>query len=593
MLFRSELALFKKSIEYHSRSCSCAIFDKLVDKIIHYSASDFVELYKYRLEYSKNNGVPVYFSFWGDFQYEVLPVLPSERLKRESYELIAVLERKFREDSTRYRHYYSHSGSVSSPVTGKTLTAKNWLGILKSRKLSQNITKRWKEIPGGFIESTVEEFSRSFENVVSTSPTEYLELVLNNYHSILPAYIDSLLVGISRSGLLTSISPDLIEKILLIEDCSLTTYRGNTICEIIKKHEYTEWSQEIVDLVSNIAINHINPEKDKPIVKTAEDPTMKSFDMLFSNAINCVRGNAAQAIGHIIWKHEDYFSKFKETMNLLTQDLNPVVKLSSLFALWPSYNFEKEWASEKIVTLFEQDYRLAGFHDTKNIMFLLYPNYRDRIIKIIEKCYNSEDEELITMGSNCLTEMYILRNEFTETFKDVSKISASQANGILHMAIIYFDNVDYNEVSKSIIRSFRSTSVDLEMPISRLFYDNLIDIERDHDFLIDIVSSPVGNKVLSVFLNYLQDNSKDLIEFSDIIINLCTNIVENYANNTDASYGIDDELSKLIIGVYDEASNGSNQREIEISHQCLDLWDKLFESQIGSSRKLIQLMMER
>ena len=47
---------------------------------------------------------------------------------------------------------------------------------------------------------------------------------------------------------------------------------------------------------------------------------------------------------------------------------------------------ERDWASDKIINLYEQDYRLAGFHDTKNMLFWLYPKYRERILKVIKKC---------------------------------------------------------------------------------------------------------------------------------------------------------------------------------------------------------------
>lgn len=96
------------------------------------------------------------------------------------------------------------------------------------------------------------------------------------------------------------------------------------------------------------------------------------------------------------------FKQFKDTIEKLTFNENPAVKLASLSALWPSYNIERDWASDKIINLYEQDYRLASFHDTKNMLFWLYPKYRERILKVIKKCYESEDKKLIKMGAYCL-----------------------------------------------------------------------------------------------------------------------------------------------------------------------------------------------
>jgi hypothetical protein len=78
--------------------------------------------------------------------------------------------------------------------------------------------------------------------------------------------------------------------------------------------------------------------------------------------------------------------QFKDTIEELAFDENLAVKLASLFALWPSYNIERDWASERILNLYEQDYRFAGFHDTKNMLFLLYTKYRGRVLKVINNC---------------------------------------------------------------------------------------------------------------------------------------------------------------------------------------------------------------
>ena len=175
---------------------------------------------------------------------------------------------------------------------------------------------------------------------------------------------------------------------------------------------------------------------------------MRSFDMLQSNAINCVRGNAAQAIAQLLWNDSSLFKQFKDTIGKLTLDENPAVKLASLFALWPSYNIERDWASDKIINLYEQDYRLAGYHDTKNMLFLLYPKYHERVLKVIKKCYESEDKELIKMGAYCLSEMFILKNEFTDIMNNVNTMSKAQAETVLHMIIIYFNKADYNSLAK-------------------------------------------------------------------------------------------------------------------------------------------------
>jgi hypothetical protein len=339
-----------------------------------------------RIEYNQEqNGQTVYWSFWGDFQYELLSVLPIERLTKKEKDLINVLKRKFVEGSSMYKHYSGNGGWVRSPVSGKKISTKTWMGIITNRKLESRGNRKWTEVPGGFIESTLEEFSRSFENAVTEEPEKMINMVLNSMGHIEAIFIDALFSGVAHSKLLNDIPTKLIESMIMKFPCDMVSYRSSSLCSLIEKRKDVEWSQEVLDILKEIAINHKNPEGGKSNVTSSKDEEMRSYNMLFSNAINCVRGSAAEAIGHLLWSNKNYFDQFKEIINHLAKDVNPSVKLASFFALWPSYNIEREWASEKIVELYEQDYRFAGFHGTKDMMFLLYPKYRERILEIVKK----------------------------------------------------------------------------------------------------------------------------------------------------------------------------------------------------------------
>lgn len=111
----------------------------------------------------------------------------------------------------------------------------------------------------------------------------------------------------------------------------------------------------------NIALKHSNPELDNPNVTNLEDKEMKSCDMLHSNALNCVRGNAAR--GHLLWENKELFSRFKEIIDGLTKDENPVVRFASLYALWSSYNIDKDWAGEKIISLYDETVNSSKMED--------------------------------------------------------------------------------------------------------------------------------------------------------------------------------------------------------------------------------------
>lgn len=589
-----ELFFAKQILSKHSQYCSENIFATLEKKVLNYWHPRSKDHYKHRIEYNREkNGYKVYWSFWGDLQKEILEVLPYNRLSNQAKELMRVLNRKFPKGSYLYKHSDGHSGWVSSSIIGKKLNNKQWLGILTNIKLKDKKHSYGKEVPGGFIENSIEQLSSSFRTAVSEEPTRMINLVLKNKEKILDAYVDSLFSGVAYSKDLESVPLDLLETMLLSYPYDYNSYKAKYICTIIENRKCGNWQQHILDILKDIAVNHKDPEIGKPNVTNTEDKEMRSYNMLQSNSINCARGEAAQAIGKLLWEEKPLFSQFKGTIERLTLDENPAVKLASLYALWPCYNIERDWASEKIINLYEQDYRFVGFHGSKNMFFLLYPKYRERVLNIIKKCYESDDKELIQMGSYSLAEMYIRENEFADIMDNIDIMTEAQAKAVLHMATLYFNKEEYNTLVKNIIRKFKKSTLDLEMPISRLFYNNLIDLERDKDFLIEIMNSDLSYRTIHAFVHYLEKESKSVVDYKDIILSMSYHLISDENRKNKGVWGIESEISKLIIGLYDETSGSSLQEMRNIAERCLNIWDLMFEKQIGSIRQLSQKLMER
>lgn len=590
----NELNLVKCVIKKHGAYCNQEIFNKLENNIFRYVSPNASDVYKQRIEINKQcNNNKVYWSFWGDLQYELLNVLPNYRLSKDASNLLQVLRRKFVKDSTLYKYSSGHSGTVYSPIYGKKLSNRNWLGIILNGKLKDKKESHWREVPGGFIENSIEEFARSFNSVVSENPEEMLRLVLSQEKNIDDSFIDALFSGIAYSNLLIGIDKELIEKVILRYKCKHDSYRASYICTIMEKKKHTAWSKEIIDVLLDIAINYRDPEDNNRDVTNSDNKEMYSFDTLFSNAINCVRGKAAEALGTLLWDNPEHFCYFQDTIEVLINDENPAVRLSSLFVLWPVYNINNKWASEKILKLIEDDYRMAGFYDMKNMLYLLYSDYPRRVLKIIEKCYESDDTHLEKMGARCVSEMYILEGEFDNKMNEVSSMSNKQAEEILLMVMLYFNKDEYNELSKKIICRFKNSELDLEMPISRLFFDDLIDLERDRKFLLKIVDSKLSRNTFYAFVHYLEEESRSFIAYKDIILSMSHNMITRTINSEEKLWGIDDSISKLVIGLYDEVSGSIQPIHKAIANECLDLWDLMFEKQIGSARSLSQEMMKR
>jgi hypothetical protein len=189
--------------------------------------------------------------------------------------------------------------------------------------------------------------------------------------------------------------------------------------------------------------------------------------------------------------------------------------------------------------------------------------------------------------------MYIRNDEFIEVFNNIKIINKEQAEAILQMAVTYFNLSDFNHKSKDMIFKFRKADVDVEFPLSRLFYEKYIDLSRDKDFLLQLMESEFSRRIIHAFTNYLEENALSVIDFADIIITLCENILKKDSKDLQVIWGIDDEISKLIISLYDETANLARYEYKQLSNKCLELWDIMFEKQVGSVRKISRELMER
>jgi hypothetical protein len=576
-----------------SKVCSQEKYLLLESKIEYFLALDAKDRLHRRISFNQEkNGNHVYWRFWGDFQKECLESLPLDRLTNKAKNMLMVLTRSIGDNFSIYDYSEGHSGSVSSPVSGKTLSLAAWKSILTNNKIPDKEPRRWREIKGGFIESTKSEFARSFEKIVSENPVEVLEFILSQNDFISYIYIDRLFSGIAYSLKLDEINVLLIEKMFNQYRYDYKNYRAITICRIIEKKKNARWNRATLDIVKDIALNHENPSIENPSIISYDDKEMNNVDSLESNAINSARSEAACVIGQLLWDNNELYDFFKDAIEALVNDINPVVQYASMFALWPIYNIDKDWAIQNILKLYAKDYRMAGFYDSKSMFFLLYDEYKEVIMKVITECFQSDDKRLLKVGGYSIAEMYMQYNEFDKEINNSQSLHKGQKESIIEMLIIYFGIPKYNEKAKNALRLFFDENNDLEFPWTRLFYESKIELDRDKDFVIELLTSKIGRKIIHAFVHFLEEGNKSLVDYSDIIIKMCKQLLTDDSGERESVWGIQDELSKLTIALYDDTCNLTLDQYQQIAIQCLDIWDGMFERQIGSARLLTSKMMD-
>lgn len=590
-----ELLITKKVLNKHLKSCNKKCFEKIENKIYYFYEKDSTKMYKRVREYKMNyicSKMP--WDWWGNLQVELIPFLPEERLSIKTKDLYNILQRKFKNGSNYYKYSDGHSGSVWSPIAKKKLSDKQWIKLLSNEKLREKENHTWKEVEGGFIESNLREFSTSFSHTVSNEPKRMIELVLSNSTIILNEFIDALYSGLQTSEKLDDIPIRLFEELFEKFPCDNLSYRAQSICWILETKKDTNWSNKTLEILKFIATNHKDPILGQPNVTDDKDKEIKSIEMLQSNALNCVRGSSARTISHLLYNRKELFEQFQKTIENLSQDENPVVRFASLYCLYTSFYIDKEWTSPIILGLFKQDDRFLSFWESRRLLFAMYKEEknRDEVLEIIKNLYYSDNKELKKIGALCVAEMYIVNDEYVDIMRDIQSMDEIQKEEIIRMIENYFNTNEYNKKCKEVILKLNNNNCDLENFISRIFYDRDIDLKRDKEFLIEITKSNSGRRSIHALINYIEENALSILDFSQIILGVLKSFVDEEYNQENI-YFYGDELSKLVVGLYDE-TEGKPEREMRnLANECLDIWDKMFERQIGTIKLLSKEILDR
>lgn len=587
-----KLGLAKKVIRAHGNKCNQEIFGSLEQSICKYISPKAVACYRDRIEFNrKKENESVYWSFWGDLQWELLPCLPKERIGKETEELLQVLNRRFEKIESCYYRESSQMGSVESPISGKSIGKKQWFRIITNEKLPMKRHSEWVEEKECFIESSYSMYVNDFRNAVSGDTEEMIQLVIEHKNSVLPAFINSLFSGVAFSENISKVPIEIIEKMFHEFPCDMETDRDCYFSIIVEKLKNAKWSFEVLNQLKEIALNHKESVPEE--VKDTKKADQLSSRTLHEYALNCTRGHAINAIGAMLWEDKKLLEHFKETIEKLIRDENPIIRFASLYILWPSYNIDRPWAEERILSLYESDIRMVNFHDSKVMLLRLYSKYGKRVLKVVKQCMKSADKELVELGCHAVCDFYIRYHEFGDIISDVGMKSKEQLRAILHRAVMYLKIDKYRELAKEIILEYRKFDIDEGCPLSLIFKSDNIDAERDKEFLQELMKSNAGRRTTYAFTHFLEESAVSVVDYADIIIALCENVLQMEKDKLREQWGIENEISKLIMALYDETANSEGRIHKQIAAKCLDLWDIMFEKQLGAVREISYKLMDR
>lgn len=585
-----KLKVLKNIIKKHSKSCNEELYLKLENKIYYYCDPD----YKICLEYYKENRskakINCNIKINGRLQKELFPYLPLNRKCKKIKDVEQVLERKFLNDKVTMinKRNHFHGGTVVSPIKGKEIGEKQWLKIITNKKLYDK--KSQKKVEEGFIESSLEMYTVEFSKAVSRNPQKMIDLVLKNKKDVLKEFIEPLFDGVSGSEYLNKLSQKKLEKLFLEFPCDYKSRRAIYFCDIIRERSDFKWSNKILEHLKDIVVNHNNFKSREFSEK--ENINNIAPDRILSNSINSLSGSWTGTVSQILKNTPELFYEFKDFIEKIIQNENIIINFSVFVILSITCNIEKEWTLEKLINLYEKDIRLINHFYYSLMLKLYFSEYKERFLKIIEKCYSSQYKELIEIGAKCILKLYLDYGDFKDKIEKIYLIDGEKLYYILEELISKFDSIEYNNEIKKIILKLKEKDL-IYYSLEKLFNHRKIDLSRDKEFLLELMKFKNIDKIIHSFLEYLEEKVVSILDYADIIINLCENILSKDKKLLQSELMIMSDISKLTVKLYDETSNSKLNKNKEIAMKCLDFWDIMYEKGLVYAREAIKELMNR
>ncbi len=596
---RSEWELAAEIIKVHSPHCSIWFFEKLENAIISYHSPYEREMAKEHLDYFKSsNSTRI---FWGSFQYFLLPALCPQRRSESTNQLIHVLNRKIETyPKARFIRKATCAGDwVTSTLPQDRLdklSNKTWLNIITNQKmLSPNHNWIFRQLTADCIaESTIRLFADDLRTISKRYPSRFAKLALQLPSGIHSDYLNAILEGLKSTKPEKETDPFEPADISLIEqifdnfnlDCNNREV-AISYCRLIAERAGENWSEKSIHWLCEYATKHPDP---KYIICEGVSDNKLTIRDLHTDAVNCVRGVAAMAIGRLLWEHPSLFSTLKNTLECLVNDTHLAVRVAAIGACLPVLKIDKHFAVVQFMKAIENDIRIAACRNSVYYFNcgMYIEKYRPKLSEIILNMVNSEYDEVVCKGAEELYARHLFYGIFdNEVEQCLAKGSIHQRKGIASVASDLFYKKDHTEKCCNALMSLFDDSESAVREITRKVFHNpyLLEVKDVTNFLDRFLESKAFADEPTYLIDTFEKYAGSLVPFADILFKIC----EAFAgpllatikdHRSRSSYRVS-EMPTLILRLYDQSKENP-----EIMNKCLDIWDLFFEKQIGYTRDL-------
>lgn len=573
---KTELSCCARILERFSPYCSINIFQQMEHFIYywHLPTERMRAILQYRSEKHTEGYKDYYISFWGDLQAILLPLLDPSRTSDKTRDLIGVLTRKFPHGSSLFD--LSQSGMaqfISSPIDSHAdrLSDKSWLKLIADMSSEPPIIGR-KDWEHG-TEASPEMFARSLSRAAGQDPVRFANLALQLPAQTAEPFIDAILTNLQSPDVPIDLTCDILRQFCQNPSRSIAI----SYAHVLEHRSQEEWPIDILNGLIDIAAHHADPlPNELPIYKIDEETV--DCDTLRQCAINCARGYALFAISDILWNHPELFETFREVTASAVEDENPAVLFSAMRCIAPWYNVDREFSKTLFHRLLERDIRVLGAYDAWQILSRCYSDdpsyYYDKLLS----AFHSEIKDLSEHALEMMTIIATTNCQMLDVLLSLH-LSKQQAQVVCRQAIRCFKYDARRMQSRVILSHIIDICNDLPQ-LDQLFYQKLVDPQRDKEFLFKLVSRGNMRRMAYYFINYLKEYDGDILAYTDVIHEFVKAL---FLPGT--TYYDFDELIICIARLFHQG-----KEDLQIRRACLDMWDIIYHNRPWAIKPFAELI---
>lgn len=592
-------------VEAQSPHCTDSVFLDLENRIMVYHLPDETEEAKYYLGLWRRG---YFHDYWGRAQHFLLPALAHERRSKRCSELIGVLQRKF--DRYKREEFLRHApitgGMIGSPLQADRLDMISddaWLAIVKNKTIPEK-SWDWRQVgPDRAAESSIEHFAVDLGTVAKRYPDRFARLALRFPDDVHPRYLGAVLDGVKtlkndtipesarkswRPARIEDIEA-LLKRFCLGDDRSVAHY----FCWLMSERPKENWSQRAIRRLADYAMKHPDPEPGKLNVRSDKAEYETTIDCLTENAINCIRGIAAGAIGNVLWEHPEWLQELRPALEHLVNDAHPAVRVASLKAVMPLLNIDRDLAIDLFLLACREDKRVAACRYGANYFKCGMAGYTSRLSPLILEMCNSDNDDIAEEGAKEVCARWLFQGLFETELKNLVQGRVCHRKGIAQVAASLLTKEKYAGSCRGLLsKFFEDEDREVRAAASRAMFNrvDILSLDGLQTFVENFVHSPAFADDPSGLLYTFKDYKHSLLPYAETVFAICaqfTGPLADLARDMSQRIRADvSEVNAVLLRLYEQTRSCAR----DVHSRCLDMWDALFQKGISGGRDLVTLI---